>query len=173
MNARPEDVERISIALDAVEVVLRDFLSGDIEVQRKEGGDPVTEADYAVDRALREIFIGLGGALVLLLLERLLEPRADDAPIAYRFRSLGITTALWAGVLVAGAVLATGAALRPPPSLGACAGPAMSAHEYIARHAAGPPASALPRPFTTISRKRQRKQNVGAGHARDSEFLWK
>ena len=55
MTARPDDIRRIDAALDAVEGVLGDFLSGDIEVQRKEGGDPVTEADYAVDRTLRDI----------------------------------------------------------------------------------------------------------------------
>jgi len=54
MNARPEDLARIHAALDAADLVLRDFTSGNVDVQRKDDRSPVTEADYAVDRALRE-----------------------------------------------------------------------------------------------------------------------
>ena len=54
MNARPEDLARIEAALDAAAVVLRDFVAGEVEARRKSGGSPVTEADLAVDRVLRE-----------------------------------------------------------------------------------------------------------------------
>ena len=54
MNARPEDLERIEAALDAAAVVLRNFVAGEVEARRKSGGSPVTEADLAVDRVLRE-----------------------------------------------------------------------------------------------------------------------
>jgi len=50
-----DDVARIEEALDAARIALEPFTSGDIAVERKAGGDPLTEADLAVDRVLREI----------------------------------------------------------------------------------------------------------------------
>ncbi len=46
---------RINAALDAAEAVLDDFTPGRIESALKESGDPVTEADHAVDARLREL----------------------------------------------------------------------------------------------------------------------
>jgi myo-inositol-1(or 4)-monophosphatase len=50
-----DDVARIAAALERALVVLADFTSGQIESRRKAGGDPVTEADTAVDDVLREL----------------------------------------------------------------------------------------------------------------------
>jgi myo-inositol-1(or 4)-monophosphatase len=55
VSARPEDLQHIATALDAVAVLFGDFLSREVTVEHKAPGDPVTEADYAVDRTLREI----------------------------------------------------------------------------------------------------------------------
>lgn len=55
MKADPGDLQRIHTALDAVSLLFDDFLSRDVDVEHKAGGDPVTEADYAVDRTLREM----------------------------------------------------------------------------------------------------------------------
>jgi myo-inositol-1(or 4)-monophosphatase len=49
------DLERINAALDAALVVLDDFTPGRIAARRKEGGDPVTEADELVDAEMRRI----------------------------------------------------------------------------------------------------------------------
>jgi len=49
------DLARINAALDAALVVLEDFTPGQIEAVRKEGGDPVTEADILVDTEMRRI----------------------------------------------------------------------------------------------------------------------
>ena len=54
MSARPEDLRHIATALDAVALLFEDFLSRKVTVEHKAPGDPVTEADYAVDRTLRE-----------------------------------------------------------------------------------------------------------------------
>lgn len=54
---READVARISDALTIARTVLRGFVPGRTEVSRKSGGDPVTEADRAVDRALREALV--------------------------------------------------------------------------------------------------------------------
>lgn len=48
-------LERINAALDAAETVLADFTPGRIESVLKASGDPVTEADHAVDARLREL----------------------------------------------------------------------------------------------------------------------
>jgi myo-inositol-1(or 4)-monophosphatase len=53
VTALPEDLARLDAALDAAAHVLAAFTPGEIDVERKEGGSPVTEADYAVDRVLR------------------------------------------------------------------------------------------------------------------------
>jgi myo-inositol-1(or 4)-monophosphatase len=50
-----DDLGRIEAALDAAERVLRVFTPGAIECSYKEGGDPLTEADLAVDDVLRSI----------------------------------------------------------------------------------------------------------------------
>ena len=55
MSARPEDLQHIASALDTVAVLFEDFLSREVTVEHKAPGDPVTEADYAVDRALRDL----------------------------------------------------------------------------------------------------------------------
>jgi myo-inositol-1(or 4)-monophosphatase len=49
------ELARINTALDAALVVLEDFTPGQIEALRKEGGDPVTEADVRVDAEMRRI----------------------------------------------------------------------------------------------------------------------
>lgn len=49
------DLARINAALDAALVVLEDFTPGQIAALRKEGGDPVTEADVRVDAEMRRI----------------------------------------------------------------------------------------------------------------------
>jgi myo-inositol-1(or 4)-monophosphatase len=54
VTATSRDLQRIEAALDAAGEVLRSFTSGDVGVQRKGDHSPVTEADYAVDRVLRE-----------------------------------------------------------------------------------------------------------------------
>jgi myo-inositol-1(or 4)-monophosphatase len=48
-----EDLVRIERALDAASAVLADFTPGTIEFSTKVGGDPLTEADCAVDEILR------------------------------------------------------------------------------------------------------------------------
>jgi len=49
-----DDIARIEAALDRAEVVLADFTPGEVEARMKTGDDPLTAADLAVDRALRE-----------------------------------------------------------------------------------------------------------------------
>ncbi len=46
---------RIQSALDAAEAVLSDFTPGRIEATLKSAGDPVTEADHAIDGTLRDM----------------------------------------------------------------------------------------------------------------------
>ncbi len=57
MNQQPrrEDLRRIEDALAAGGEILRRYTPGDIEASKKSGGDPVTEADLAVDAALKRI----------------------------------------------------------------------------------------------------------------------
>jgi myo-inositol-1(or 4)-monophosphatase len=50
-----EILERIRRGLEAAGEVLADFTPGEIEARKKAGGDPVTEADLAVNRRLHEI----------------------------------------------------------------------------------------------------------------------
>jgi len=50
-----QDLVRISTALDEAVGVLEDFTPGAIESTLKYGGDPLTEADLAVDRILKSI----------------------------------------------------------------------------------------------------------------------
>lgn len=52
--SRQEGLERIRVALDDAARVLSVFTPGAIEHRVKEGDDPVTEADLAVDAVLRE-----------------------------------------------------------------------------------------------------------------------
>jgi myo-inositol-1(or 4)-monophosphatase len=47
-----EDLERIAEALEAARSVLEAFTPGEVEARRKSGGDPVTEADLAINEAL-------------------------------------------------------------------------------------------------------------------------
>ncbi|MCP4968119.1 MAG: 3'(2'),5'-bisphosphate nucleotidase CysQ [bacterium] len=56
----PTDLQRIEIALNTARAVLQDFTPGRIASTRKEGGDPVTEADIAVDDALRSVLLADG-----------------------------------------------------------------------------------------------------------------
>jgi len=48
-------VARISDALITATEILQDFTPGAVQVEIKQGGDPVTEADKAVDTALRKL----------------------------------------------------------------------------------------------------------------------
>lgn len=57
MSKSPTDLQRIEIALDTASAVLLDFTPGRIASTRKKGGDPVTEADIAVDDALRSVLL--------------------------------------------------------------------------------------------------------------------
>jgi myo-inositol-1(or 4)-monophosphatase len=50
-----QDLARIDTALDEAVGVLEEFTPGSIESTLKSGGDPLTEADLAVDRALMSI----------------------------------------------------------------------------------------------------------------------
>jgi len=50
-----DDLGRIEAALDAAERVLVDFTPGSVECSYKEGDDPLTEADLAVDDVLRTV----------------------------------------------------------------------------------------------------------------------
>jgi myo-inositol-1(or 4)-monophosphatase len=54
-DRRREDLRRIREALDVAAAELAAFTPGRVEVERKQGGDPVTEADRRVDRCLREL----------------------------------------------------------------------------------------------------------------------
>ena len=54
--ARADDVERIRDGLLAAAEAVRPYTPGDVAFERKEArGDPVTEADHAADRVLKEI----------------------------------------------------------------------------------------------------------------------
>ncbi len=53
-------VARIDAALDAAEAVLEGFTSGAVEASLKSGGDPVTDADVAIDQVLREALLRPG-----------------------------------------------------------------------------------------------------------------
>jgi myo-inositol-1(or 4)-monophosphatase len=56
MTERKNDLARIRTALEAAGTALRAFTSGEIAFETKaQRGDPVTEADLAVDRLLREL----------------------------------------------------------------------------------------------------------------------
>ena len=46
------DIEKIASALDAAEEVLADFTPGAIVATKKAGGDPLTEADTAVNAVI-------------------------------------------------------------------------------------------------------------------------
>lgn len=51
------DLETIHLALLAAQQRASAFTSGNIEVQRKAGGDPVTQADIAIDTTLKDILL--------------------------------------------------------------------------------------------------------------------
>ena len=51
---RLDDLDRIRLALDTAGPILHGFATEGARVERKAGGDPVTEADLAVDTVLRE-----------------------------------------------------------------------------------------------------------------------
>ena len=53
-DRRRDDLARIRQALDVAAGILAGFTSGAVEHRAKDGGSPVTEADLAVDAALRE-----------------------------------------------------------------------------------------------------------------------
>lgn len=53
--ATEQDLARIEEALAAAREAVARFTPGAIDVERKAGGDPVTEADHVVDGVLREI----------------------------------------------------------------------------------------------------------------------
>jgi myo-inositol-1(or 4)-monophosphatase len=53
--SRAGDLRRIEEALGAARSVLEAFTPGAVEQRQKSGGDPVTEADLAIDKVLRRI----------------------------------------------------------------------------------------------------------------------
>ena len=57
MNSRGSDLERIASALKVAGEILAGFRPGDVAAVRKSNFDPVTEADLAVDHALRELLV--------------------------------------------------------------------------------------------------------------------
>lgn len=54
-GATPEDLARITDALEAAASVAEGFVSGAVEATMKQGDDPVTAADLAIDGALRRV----------------------------------------------------------------------------------------------------------------------
>ena len=72
MSQRQLDLERIEAALKVAGEILSGFQSGNVAALHKSNLDPVTEADLAVDRALRELLVQEGDAW-------LSEETADDA----------------------------------------------------------------------------------------------
>ena len=71
MNSRRNDLARIERALVIAGEILREFEPGNVEASRKANSDPVTEADLAVDAALKSQLIRNGEAW-------LSEESADD-----------------------------------------------------------------------------------------------
>ena len=55
MSSRDDDLRRITTALEATRGVLAAFTPGEVEHRVKDGGDPVTEADLALNEALHQI----------------------------------------------------------------------------------------------------------------------
>jgi len=53
--ARRDDVRRIAEGLERAREVLRGFTAGEVAHRRKAGGDPVTEADLAINEVLHEV----------------------------------------------------------------------------------------------------------------------
>ena len=56
-NERAEDIRRIEEAIDAAAEIFKRFTPGDVEVMRKDGGDPVTAADTEVDAKMHEVLL--------------------------------------------------------------------------------------------------------------------
>lgn len=83
MNAQASDLDRISAALDVVGRLLQKFIAqDDMEVEHKSPGQPVTEADLAVDRALREMLPAEG--------EGWLSEETEDDPVRLTCRRVWI-----------------------------------------------------------------------------------
>ena len=57
MSSRQSDLHRIESALHVAGEILAGYQSGDVTSTQKSNFDPVTEADLAVDRALRELLV--------------------------------------------------------------------------------------------------------------------
>ena len=55
-----EILERIHVALEAARTVLKNFTPGAIEAKYKQGDDPITAADHAVDDVLRKTLLRTG-----------------------------------------------------------------------------------------------------------------
>ena len=55
MNGYGEELARIEAALAKARELLARFTPGAVDARRKSGGDPVTEADTAVDTLLKEM----------------------------------------------------------------------------------------------------------------------
>ena len=88
MNQRQSDLERIEAALKVAGEILSGFQSGNVAAVHKSNLDPVTEADLAVDRALRELLVQDGDAW-------LSEETADDPVAIGRPPRLGGRSARW------------------------------------------------------------------------------
>jgi len=56
--SRADDLERISKALSAADEVLKRFTPGEVASELKDGGDPLTAADTAVNEALAQVLRG-------------------------------------------------------------------------------------------------------------------
>jgi myo-inositol-1(or 4)-monophosphatase len=86
MNQRQSDLERIEAALKVAGEILSGFQPGNVAAAHKSNLDPVTEADLAVDRALRELLVQNGDAW-------LSEETADD-PVRLKARRVWVVDPL-------------------------------------------------------------------------------
>lgn len=121
---RDSDLNKIEAALDAASEALRPFVSGSIEASFKRGDDPLTEADLAVDEAVKGVLSSND--------EGWLSEETADSPARLRCRRAWVVDPLdgtrefvrgipeWCvsvglvedGIPVAGGILAPSAGLR-------------------------------------------------------------
>jgi myo-inositol-1(or 4)-monophosphatase len=70
--SRTDDIARITAGLEAAREILTRFTPGEVTAAAKSGGDPVTEADLAIDAVLKDLLLAEGEGW-------LSEETADDA----------------------------------------------------------------------------------------------